>query len=174
MDSTLGPATVHRSTAAPLPGAVTRVARGLGRDVLVFAAIGVASTAAYAVLYLPLRPLAGAVTANALALLLTAVANTAANRRFTFRVRDPGRAAVVRDQLAGLAALGVALAITTGAVSLLAVLVPAAGHLVELAVLVAAYLAATVARFVLLRAVIARPTPVPVAVHLAATHRSPS
>src|SRR5262249_37216056 len=51
------------------------------RQVLTFAAIGVLSTLAYAVLYLLLREGMGAQAANALALLVTAIANTAANRR---------------------------------------------------------------------------------------------
>ena len=62
---------------------------------------------------------------------------------------------MARDQVGGLVALAVALAITTAAVNLLAILAPGAGHLVELAVLVAANALATVARFVLLRAWIA-------------------
>ena len=48
--------------------------------------VGVACTAAYAVLFLLLRTVAGAQPANLLALLLTAIGNTAANRRLTFGV----------------------------------------------------------------------------------------
>jgi putative flippase GtrA len=132
---------------------VQRLRGGLGREVLTFGAIGVVSTAAYAVLYLAMRSLVGPVTANALALLVTAVGNTAANRRLTFGVS--GRRSVARDQVGGLAALAVALAITTAAVNLLTILAPGAGHLVELAVLVSANALATVARFILLRAWIA-------------------
>jgi hypothetical protein len=62
---------------------------------------------------------------------------------------------MARDQVGGLVALAVALAITTVAVNLVAILAPNAGHLAELAVLVAANALATVARFVLLRAWIA-------------------
>src|SRR4051812_34197990 len=64
-----------------------------------FLAIGVASTLAYALLFLLLRGVLGAGGANALALALTAVANTAANRRFTFGVR--GRARLVRQHAMG-------------------------------------------------------------------------
>src|SRR5262249_24883055 len=49
-----------------------------------FMAVGLASTLAYAFLYLLMQPAIGALTANILALAVTAVANTAANRRFTF------------------------------------------------------------------------------------------
>jgi putative flippase GtrA len=127
--------------------------RGLGGEVVVFAAIGILSTAAYAVLYLAFRSAVGATAANALALVLTAVANTAANRRLTFGVR--GRRSIVRDQVGGLVALAIALAITTASVSLLGALVPRAGRLVELAVLVVANALATIVRFVLLRSWIA-------------------
>jgi putative flippase GtrA len=128
---------------------VDAAAGRLGRELVTFGVIGVISTAAYAVLFLALRAFTGATAANALALVITAVGNTAANRRLTFGVRGGG--SMARDQLGGLAAL----AITTASVSLLAALAPRAGHLVELAVLVVANVLATVARFVLLRSWIA-------------------
>ena len=138
----------------PAPAALRRLLRHrLGRELLAFGAIGIASTAAYAALYLLLRTATGATAANALALVLTALANTAANRRLTFGVRGGG--SMVRDQLGGLIALAVALAVTTLSVSLLGALAPRAGRLAELAVLVAANALATVARFVLLRSWIA-------------------
>ena len=151
------PSTTGHSSS--LPAAARSVARslarrGIGREVLTFAAIGVASTAAYAVLYMALRSVTGPAAANGLALLATAVGNTAANRRLTFGVRD-GRS-MLRDQLGGLLALAVALAITTAAVNALGALAPQAPRLVELAVLVIANALATVARFVLLRTWITR------------------
>ena len=100
---------------------------------------------------------------NALALILTAVGNTAANRRLTFAVRD--RAGALRDQVGGLVALGVALAITSVAVGLLGTLAPGAGRAVELAVLVAANVLATVCRFILLRRWIAGPRRAPATRH---------
>jgi putative flippase GtrA len=135
-----------------VPGAAARLRAGLGREVATFAAIGVVSTAAYAVLFLALRSVVGPTVANAAALVITAVGNTAANRRLTFGVRD-GRS-ILRDQLGGLLALGVALAITTASVSALGAVIPTAGRLVELAVLVVANALATVARFVVLRTLI--------------------
>ena len=119
------------------------------RQVASFATIGVASTAVYAVLYAALRLALEPAAANALALVVTAVGNTAANRRITFAVRD--RAGAVRDEAEALVALGVALAITTLAVGILGAVAPAAGRLVELAVLVAANALATACRFLLLR-----------------------
>ena len=139
---------------APAPAAIIdRLRRRLGRELLVFGAIGIVSTAAYGALYLVFRGSIGPVAANALALVLTAIANTAANRRLTFGVRDRGRspAAMVRDQVGGFIALAVALAITTATANLLTAFAPNAGRLVELAALTAASAASTVARFLLLR-----------------------
>src|SRR5256885_6003366 len=82
-----------------------------------FAIVGVASTIAYVLIYLALRDLLPAWTANTLALILTTIANTAANRRFTFGVRG-------RDRLAG----GHAPGLTPVAIALL-VADPASGGL---------------------------------------------
>jgi putative flippase GtrA len=128
--------------------------QGLPRELITFATIGVVSTAVYAVIYLALRAVVPATAANAAALVVTAIGNTAANRRLTFGVRD-GRS-MLRDQLGGLLALAVALAITTTSVSLLTVIAPSAGRVAELFVLVSANALATVARFALLRAWIHR------------------
>jgi glycosyltransferase involved in cell wall biosynthesis len=59
----------------------------LATRVVRFALIGVISTIAYALLFLALRPELGAPWANAVALALTAIANTHANRHITFGVR---------------------------------------------------------------------------------------
>ena len=64
-----------------------------------FVGVGVLSTLAYALLFLLLRGPLGAAGANVAALALTAVGNTAANRRLTFGVR--GRAGLLRQHLAG-------------------------------------------------------------------------
>jgi putative flippase GtrA len=79
-------------------------------------------------------------------LLVTAVANTAANRRLTFGIS--GRSGSARHQFKGLIAFGIGLALTSGA---LAALGPGAGRLAEISVLVAANLVATVLRFLLFR-----------------------
>ena len=57
------------------------------RQLVSFGAIGVASTVAYVALYSWLRETMPAGGANALALVITAVGNTSANRLLTFRVR---------------------------------------------------------------------------------------
>lgn len=120
-----------------------------------FATVGVISTIAYVALYAFLRGMAPATVANAVALVLTTVGNTAANRRLTFGIR--GRHALVRDHVAGLTALAVALLISTAALGLLQSAVRAAPRALELAVLGAANAIATVGRFVVLRwAIVAR------------------
>jgi glycosyltransferase involved in cell wall biosynthesis/putative flippase GtrA len=124
-------------------------ARGLAWQVPRFLAIGVASTLAYIVLYLLFRGTIGAQAANAVALLLTAVANTAANRRLTFGVR--GRAGAARHQFRGLIAFGAGLALTAGALVMLHAFGAASGRGTEVAVLVAANLLATAVRFALYR-----------------------
>jgi putative flippase GtrA len=118
------------------------------RQALSFGAIGVASTLAYLVLYLALRAALGAQAANAGALFLTAIGNTAANRRFTFAIRGPARA--VTHQAQGF--LVFALALTAGALATQHALDARPSRAAELAVLVAANLVATVLRFTLLRA----------------------
>ena len=121
----------------------------LGSQVALFAVVGVLSTGAYAVLYLLLRGVLGAFWANAVALVVTAVANTAANRRVTFGVR--GRAHAVRHQAQGLAILAVGLAVTTGSLWLLHAATATPGRLSEVLVLTAANLFVTVMRFVAMR-----------------------
>jgi putative flippase GtrA len=125
---------------------------GLARQVCSFAAIGAISTAAYAVLFLLLRPFAPTPVANAIALLVTAVTNTAANRRFTFGVRGGG--GLAGDHLGGLVAFALALVCTNLSLTFLLALRPDAARATELTVLLAAGALATVARFALLRALI--------------------
>jgi putative flippase GtrA len=114
-----------------------------------FIVVGVASTAAYVLLYLLFRGVMAAQAANAASLLLTAVANTAVNRRFTFGIR--GRAHAARHQLRGLIAFGTGLAVTSGALAALHAVTTQPSRAAEVAVLIAANLAATVVRFTLYR-----------------------
>ncbi len=113
-----------------------------------FGAIGIASTLAYLALYVLLSGSIGAQAANFVALLVTAVGNTAANRRFTFGVR--GRTAVARQHVEGLVVFGIGLLLTSGSLAALHQL-GEPHRAVELLVLVIANLAATVVRFTLLR-----------------------
>jgi putative flippase GtrA len=125
-----------------------RTRRGI-RQPLTFAAIGVVSTLAYAVMYAVLRETASAQLANGIALAITALANTQANRRLTFGIR--GSAGLVADHLGGLAALGVALAISSASIGLLQLTSQSPGIRLELVALGFGNAVATVARFVLLR-----------------------
>ncbi|MET8202495.1 glycosyltransferase [Micromonospora taraxaci] len=143
-----GPLTVP-SGRAPLTGPATQVPVGLPRQLVRFAAVGVASTLAYLVLFVATRGALGAQPANLLALLVTAVANTAANRRLTFGIT--GRRHVGRHHVQGLLAFALGLALTSGSLAVLHAVHAVPAPPVELAVLVAANLAATVLRFVLLR-----------------------
>jgi putative flippase GtrA len=114
-----------------------------------FLAVGVLSTLAYALLFVLLRGSLGAAGANALALALTAVGNTAANRRLTFGVR--GRADVVRHHVRGALVFVLTLALTNGALLVLHGVDATPARALELGVLVVAGLAATVTRYVALR-----------------------
>jgi putative flippase GtrA len=140
---------VHAIAAQLAPSPVSAAPNSLFRQVVRFGAVGVASTAAYLVLFVVLHGLIGAQAANMVALLLTAIANTAANRRFTFGVA--GGAKVARHQIEGLVVFGIALAITSGALAGLHAFVDQPHRLLELSVLVLANLVATAVRFVLLR-----------------------
>jgi putative flippase GtrA len=122
---------------------------GFGGQVLRFAAIGAASTLAYLLLYVALRSFVPAQAANAIALLATAIGNTAANRRLTFAIRERGSR--LRHQAQGLAVFGLALAVTSLSLLALHSASAAPSRALELAVLVLANLVATTLRFVLFR-----------------------
>jgi putative flippase GtrA len=117
--------------------------------VLRFMAVGVLSTIAYALLYLLLHGPLGAGGANALALAITAVANTAANRRLTFGVR--GREGLVRHHGRGALVYALTLGLTTLALASLHRIDATPPRAVELAVLLVAGAAATVTRYIALR-----------------------
>jgi putative flippase GtrA len=129
-------------------GRSSRAGTGLVQQVLRFGTIGVLSTVAYAVLFLLLHPSLGGQAANATALAVTAVGNTAANRRWTFEVR--GRCGAVLHHAQGLLVFAGALALTSGALGALHLLTEPS-RAAELAVLVLANLTATALRFVALR-----------------------
>ncbi|MDT0437029.1 MULTISPECIES: bifunctional glycosyltransferase family 2/GtrA family protein [Streptomyces] len=162
------------------------VPKGLARQLVGFCVVGGLSTLFYLLLYSVFRQFSGSQVANALALLVSAVANTAANRRLTFGVR--GRGGAVRHQAQGLVVFGIGLALTSGSLAALSAASSDPAHSTELAVLIAANLAATVLRFLLFRAwvfpdrrdaaddrpstVVASHTPAPAPAH--ATHPAPT
>ncbi|HEY1641267.1 MAG TPA: glycosyltransferase [Streptosporangiaceae bacterium] len=122
---------------------------GGGRRLARFAVVGAASTVAYVLIYLTLRRGLAAQSANAIAMGVTAVANTAANRRVTFGIS--GRRHLVRHQFRGLLAFAAGLAMTSGALAVLHWITPQPPPAAELAVLLIASVAATLARFGLYR-----------------------
>ncbi|WP_327590794.1 bifunctional glycosyltransferase family 2/GtrA family protein [Nonomuraea sp. NBC_00507] len=153
LDDLRGMARVARRTLSgaariPVPTRVQRaeLPKGMARQLPRFAIVGVVSTLAYLALYSLLRLLVSPLAANAVALLVTAVANTAANRRFTFGVT--GSAGAMRHQFEGLIAFLVGLALTSGSLSLLP---DGVSHGVELLAVIVANAAATLVRFLLLR-----------------------
>lgn len=125
------------------------VPAGMLGQLVRFGVIGAASTLAYVLLYALARHAVDAQAANFLALLVTAVGNTAANRRLTFGVR--GRRGVGRHHVQGLAVFALAWTLTAGSLAVLHALEPVPSRGLELVVLVAANLLATLVRFVLLR-----------------------
>lgn len=130
----------------PLP--VEGVPAGLTGQLIRFAGVGVASTLAYLLLYAALRAGMGAQWANFWALLITAIANTAVNRRLTFQVRGTER--VWLHQFQGLVVFGIGLGLTSGSLALLHRMTTPPTY-VELGILIVANLVATGVRFLLMR-----------------------
>jgi putative flippase GtrA len=122
--------------------------RPLKGRVSAFAVIGVLCTIAWLALYLLLRIAMPPLAANALSLVVTTVANTAANRRFTFNVVGSGGA--LRHQLEGAVVFLVGLALSSGGLGLVHALAPGGSQAIEVAAMLGSYGLATVVRFVLL------------------------
>jgi len=112
-----------------------------------FAAIGAASTLAYLLIFLFCRGFMDPQLANFLALLITAVANTGANRRFTFGIQGGNP---VRHHFEGLIVFGIGLVLTSGALALVH-RTTTPDRWAEVLTVVAANLAATAVRFLLFR-----------------------
>ena len=112
-----------------------------------FAAIGAASTLAYLLIFLFCRGFMDPQLANFLALLVTAVANTGANRRFTFGIQGGNP---VRHHFEGLIVFGIGLVLTSGALALVH-RTTTPDRWAEVLTVVAANLAATAVRFLLFR-----------------------
>ncbi|MBO0825936.1 MAG: bifunctional glycosyltransferase family 2/GtrA family protein [Actinobacteria bacterium] len=147
---------------APADSGAIRMSYAIKRipgQVLRFLGIGVVSLLAYVILYLLLRTVLSAQAANAVSLFVTAVANTAGNRRITFGIR--GRAHAVRHQLEGLIAFGVGLAITSVALAEVHAGATQPSRADEITVLIGANLLASMVRFALYRSWVFRPRQVP-------------
>lgn len=124
--------------------------RRLARELVVFAVVGAASTLVHLGGFVLLRQVLGSPqVANAVALLVAAVWNTWANRRWTFGIR--GREGVARHQVQGLLVFVLTLGMTSGGLALLARLAPGAPTWVETAVVAATTVAATAVKYVAMR-----------------------
>jgi putative flippase GtrA len=132
-----------------------RLPTGMRRQLPSFAVIGLVSTVVQLVLYALLRLYMPVVTANVVSYFLAAIANTAANRRFTFGVTGSRRA--VRHQLEGGVAFLVGLAVSTSGLAVVHAAAPDAPRLAEVCALFGFNLFAAVIRFVLLRAWVFHP-----------------
>ncbi len=119
------------------------------QQIVSFAGIGLVANIAYAALFVVLRMAMGAVAANVVALVVSTVGDTSANRRLTFGVRN--RSTVAAHQTLGIVLLGIGLVVTSGSLWLLELTVAAPSRLSELAVLGAANLVVGVIRFAAFR-----------------------
>ncbi|WP_104476038.1 bifunctional glycosyltransferase family 2/GtrA family protein [Actinokineospora auranticolor] len=148
--------------AARVPGLPTRPAPSaahpdavLGRrtgalswQLLSFAAVGVVSTVANLALYSAFRLWWPVLVANLVALVLTTLFNTEANRRYTFTGTVKGRG---HAHLQGFAVFGLYYAFTSGALLALHHVDPNPPRLLELVVLLVSSVLGTAGRFLLLR-----------------------
>ncbi|WP_445154023.1 GtrA family protein [Arthrobacter sp. Hor0625] len=119
------------------------------RQLLRFTGVGVICTVTSLALYAFLRPWIGAQPANAVALVLTSLMNTALNRRLTFKITERHR--MKRDHLNGIIVILVALLITGGSLGVLHWINPDATVADELWTTTLSGFLATAVRFTLLR-----------------------
>jgi len=137
---------------APRPTHPDAVLAGRGGELLwqlaAFGVIGLASTAAVAVLYALLRSWAPPLVANLAALVVVNLLNTEAHRQLTFAGTSAARRGA---HLRGLIVFGLYYALTSGALLALQAAVAHPSRWLEVAVLLIASVVGTAARFLLLR-----------------------
>ena len=119
------------------------------RQLIRFTGVGIICTVTSLALYALFRPWFGSQPANAAALILTSMMNTALNRRLTFKITERHR--MKRDHLNGLIVILVALLITGGSLAVLHWINPAATMADELWTTTLSGFVATAVRFTLLR-----------------------
>lgn len=139
---------VQRPVARATTTARTR--RALTRELVVFAVVGLASTVVHLGGFVLLRQALGsAQVANTVALLVAAIANTWANRRWTFGIT--GREGAVRHQVQGLLVFALTLGMTSGGLALLGVLAPGSPTWLETGVVAVTTVAATAVKYAAMR-----------------------
>ncbi|MFJ4263727.1 GtrA family protein [Paenarthrobacter nicotinovorans] len=119
------------------------------RQLIRFSGVGVICTGSSLAIYALLRPLIDPQLANAVALILTSLMNTALNRRLTFKITGSRKRA--RDHLSGVIVIGIALLITGGSLGVLHLFKPDASVAEELWTTTLSGFVATAVRFTLLR-----------------------
>jgi glycosyltransferase involved in cell wall biosynthesis/putative flippase GtrA len=134
----------RRRPGPDLPGVPTALAGHLFR----FVTVGLLSTLGFLGLFLGLRHPLGGQVANAVALSLTVLGNSALNRRYTFGI--VGRSDLTRHQLRCLATFCVQLTLTSAALGVVGQVRPGSQSW-EVVALLAVHATATVARFLHLR-----------------------
>ena len=119
------------------------------RQLIRFTGVGVICTGSSLAIYAMLRPWVDPQIANAIALVLTSLLNTALNRRLTFKITGSKKRA--KDHLSGVVVIFVALVITGGSLGVLHLLRPEATVSEELWTTTLSGFVATAVRFTLLR-----------------------
>jgi putative flippase GtrA len=147
-------------TASPTPVSVqasvaTGAPNGLRRQVIRFAGVGLLSTALHLGLFVGLEVLGlGSQLANGVALVVATIANTAANRWWTFGV--VGRHRLVMHHGQALLIFAITWVATTAALGLLSVVHPGASTMTQTVVVATANVVSTGVRFVAMRSWIFR------------------
>jgi putative flippase GtrA len=119
------------------------------RQLIRFTGVGIICTVTSLALYALFRPWMGPQPANAAALIITSLMNTALNRRLTFKIS--GNRKRTRDHLNGLIVIAVALVITGGSLGILHALRPEATLEEDLWTTTLSGFVATAVRFTMLR-----------------------
>ena len=119
------------------------------RQLIRFTGVGIICTVTSLALYALFRPWLGPQPANAAALIITSLMNTALNRRLTFKISGNRRR--TRDHLNGLIVIAVALVITGGSLGVLHALRPEATLEEDLWTTTLSGFVATAVRFTMLR-----------------------
>ncbi|WAH96648.1 GtrA family protein [Arthrobacter sp. MMS18-M83] len=153
MDSSAAPTTELRQTS--LSRTLTSKRRKgilrypVVRQLIRFTGVGIICTATSLALYALFRPWMGPQLANAAALIITSLMNTALNRRLTFKIT--GNRKRTRDHLNGLIVIAVALVITGGSLGVLHAFRPDATLTEDLWTTTLSGFFATAVRFSMLR-----------------------